>query len=110
MQVTTYDRRNTTYELRYLVTMKKRVEVYYSGRVQGVGFRFTTEDIAARFKVAGFVRNIYDGRVQVLAEGEEEVLANFLEKIEEVMRHYIRDRELRWDECRNEFNGFGIRF
>ena len=90
--------------------MKKRVEVYYSGRVQGVGFRFTTEDIASRFEISGFVRNLYDGRVEVVAEGKEEILKSFLEKIEEVMARYILDREIRWDECRDEFDRFGIRF
>ena len=47
------------------------------GRVQGVGFRFFTEDAARREGLAGFVRNLADGRVEVVAEGEREALRRF---------------------------------
>ena len=46
--------------------------VFYEGQVQGVGFRWTTRSIAARFPVNGWVRNLMDGRVEMLIEGEEE--------------------------------------
>ncbi len=90
--------------------MKKRVEVFYSGRVQGVGFRYTAEGIAGNFAVTGFVRNLGDGRVQMTAEGEERDLADFLQVLEERMRAHIRDRQVAWDTCRNEFKRFEIRF
>jgi acylphosphatase len=48
-----------------------------SGRVQGVGFRYFTEDAAQREGVAGFVRNLSDGRVEVVAEGDEEAVGRF---------------------------------
>jgi acylphosphatase len=48
-----------------------------SGRVQGVGFRFFTQDIAHREGLTGGVRNLPDGRVEVVAEGDEETLARF---------------------------------
>ena len=47
-----------------------RRRVYFSGRVQGVGFRFTCQSLARGFEVAGYVRNLPDGRVELVAEGE----------------------------------------
>ena len=44
-------------------------EVYYQGRVQGVGFRYAVRSLARRFAVDGFVRNLSDGRVELVAEG-----------------------------------------
>ena len=48
----------------------ERRRVVYSGWVQGVGFRFTARHLARGFAVAGFVRNLPDGRVELVAEGE----------------------------------------
>ncbi len=48
--------------------MKKQVRVYYSGRVQGVGFRFTAESIANDLGVTGWVKNSRDGGVEIVAE------------------------------------------
>ncbi len=47
-----------------------RAHVYYSGQVQGVGFRFTCRQLASRHVVGGFVRNLPDGRVELVAEGD----------------------------------------
>jgi acylphosphatase len=69
----------------------ERRRVFYSGRVQGVGFRFTTERIAADFAVSGFVRNLDDGRVEVLVEGEPAVVDQFLEAVERQLQRHIRD-------------------
>ena len=59
-------------------------QVFYSGRVQGVGFRYTTRQIASGFDVTGWVKNLDDGRVemQVMAADDEEVEA-FLEDIQQ---------------------------
>ena len=48
---------------------RQQREVYYAGRVQGVGFRYTVRSLAARFDVTGFVRNLPDGRVHLVVEG-----------------------------------------
>ena len=88
----------------------KRVHVFYSGRVQGVGFRFTAEAAARDLDVVGWVRNCRDGRVEVLAEGEEPTLKEFLEKIAQEMSGYIGDTEISWGQPTGEFNDFGIGF
>jgi len=56
----------------------KQYEVYYSGRVQGVGFRANARHISRRYEVTGFVRNLPDGRVHLLAEGQQEHVEQFL--------------------------------
>jgi acylphosphatase len=64
--------------------------VYFSGRVQGVGFRFTSQQIARGFDVDGYVRNLPDGRVELVAEGHPAEVDGFLAAIRDVMRAYIR--------------------
>lgn len=92
--------------------MKKRVRVYYSGRVQGVGFRFTTERIALEMRdIYGWVRNLPDGRVEVVAEGEEDRLNEFLQRIREgLMKRYIKREDIIWENYKGEFDDFEIRF
>lgn len=90
--------------------MNKRLHVYYSGSVQGVGFRFTAERYAASLRLAGWVRNLNDGRVEVLCEGKEPALKEFLQKIDDVFERYIRDTDIKWDEATGEFKDFEIRF
>jgi acylphosphatase len=65
--------------------------VHYSGRVQGVGFRFTVHRVSRGFDVAGSVRNLPDGRVELTAEGEPAELDAFLEAVRDALSHYIRD-------------------
>jgi acylphosphatase len=52
--------------------------VHYAGRVQGVGFRATAAHLARRYPVVGWVRNLSDGRVQLLAEGSPDAIEAFL--------------------------------
>ncbi len=90
--------------------MKKRLHALFSGTVQGVGFRFTTERMARRYPVTGYVRNLPDGQVEVLAEGEEKSLKEFLKSLREAFHSYIRKADTRWDSSTGEFKEFGIRF
>jgi len=88
----------------------ERRRVYYSGRVQGVGFRFTAERLAQRFRVAGFVRNLDDGRVELLAEGEAAEVAAFLDAVRREMDPYILDiQEERESPVDRPLRGFSIR-
>lgn len=90
--------------------MNKRLQALFSGSVQGVGFRFTAERLARRFPVTGFVRNLPNGKVELVAEGEERTLQEFLAAVREVFRDYIRDVETEWTDAAAEFKGFGIKF
>ena len=64
--------------------------VYYSGRVQGVGFRYTAHRVSRGFDVAGAVRNLPDGRVELIAEGEPAEVDAFLQAVRDAMDHHIR--------------------
>lgn len=90
--------------------MKKRIRVFCSGRVQGVGFRFTTEDLARDLDISGWVRNLRDGRVEVVAEAEEETLKDFLSKLKSYFSQYIQNISLQWQAASGEFKEFEIRF
>ena len=74
--------------------MKKGVHVFFSGMVQGVCFRFISRDIAKRYRLKGWVRNLFDGRVELLAEGEEKDLNSFLSAIKEEFKHNITNCEI----------------
>lgn len=62
---------------------RQRMTVFYSGRVQGVGFRYTVKSMTTGFDVTGTVRNLEDGRVELMAEGEREELDAFRQAIRE---------------------------
>jgi acylphosphatase len=86
-----------------------RKKVLYQGHVQGVGFRYTTQSIAKRYDVTGFVRNLPDGRVELVAEGEKHELVAFLDDIRERMVRYIRDERVDTLAASGEFTSFEIR-
>ena len=91
--------------------MRKQVHLYYSGMVQGVGFRWTIERLASALDIDGFVRNLPDGRVEVVSEGEEEEIRTFLKRIRSgSLSHYIKALEESWQEPTGEFSGFNIEF
>jgi len=90
--------------------MKKQVHVYYSGRVQGVGFRFTAESIAIELGITGWVKNLRDGGVEIVAEAEEEVLEKFLERIKEYFSRYLHNVDIEWSETTSKFKEFTIEF
>ena len=86
-----------------------RVQIYYSGRVQGVGFRYTVKTQAQGYEVTGLVRNLLDGRVELVAEGSREELEDFLEAIRECgLGPLVRHEEIGWLEARGDMRGFEI--
>ena len=86
-----------------------RMHIYYSGRVQGVGFRYTAKNVATGYEVTGIVRNLPDGRVELLAEGLREELEAFQLGIRESgLGSLIAQEELFWEEPKGEFRGFEI--
>lgn len=87
----------------------RKVKVIYSGRVQGVGFRMTTRDIAMRFPVSGTVCNVSDGTVEMEAVGEEAILSQFLGAIDERFSRNIENALIDWSDGRlGEFVGFRV--
>ncbi|MCE9547220.1 MAG: acylphosphatase [Planctomycetia bacterium] len=84
-------------------------EVFYRGRVQGVGFRYTAREVAQRHAVVGFVQNLPDGRVHLVVEGGPEVVDAFLSELCRVMGRYIRDTSVSDSPAAGGFDGFDIR-
>lgn len=85
------------------------MQVLYSGSVQGVGFRYTVKTVASGFELTGTVRNLPDGRVDLVAEGGREELHAFRQAIREAgLDHFIKQEEVKWSEASNEFRGFEI--
>ena len=91
--------------------MRKRLHLFVSGRVQGVYYRASARDAARQFGLTGWVRNLPDGRVEALFEGDEEALRR--------MREWCgtgppgsrpRDLQESWLEDRGEFQTFEIRY
>ena len=84
--------------------------VLFSGHVQGVGFRYTTCRIASDFDVAGWVRNLPDGRVEAVIEGDEAEVGRFVHAVKERMSGYIRAVQASDADATGEFAGFDVRF
>lgn len=89
--------------------MQKFVRAIVSGDVQGVGYRYTVQRMAQKFKVKGFVRNLQDGTVEVQAEGEELELKHFLAAIR-ITDGFVQvdDVTAEFGEAKNRFDSFVI--
>ena len=86
-----------------------RMQILYSGQVQGVGFRYTAKTAATGFEVTGIVRNLPDGRVELIAEGQRNELEAFREAVRGAgLAGFIRDERVMWSDAKNEFHGFEI--
>ena len=89
----------------------KRINILYYGNVHGVGFRYTANGIASKLGLSGWVRNLPDESVEVVCEGEEEKLKQFLEMIKiEFPSPYIQREELTWEEPLKNVSSFRIKF
>ncbi|HEY0073770.1 MAG TPA: acylphosphatase [Abditibacteriaceae bacterium] len=87
----------------------KRLHIFYSGRVQGVGFRYTVQETAQPLGLVGWVRNLRDGRVEVLAEGDEKTLNTFLLAMQNgPLGGNIQNVEPKWLEATGDFRSFII--
>lgn len=90
-------------------SFRRRLTVLYSGRVQGVGFRYTVKTVATGFEITGTVRNLLDGRVELVAEGSRPELEEFRTAIHGAgLAGFIRDEQVIWADAKNEFRGFEI--
>ncbi len=85
--------------------------MFLSGRVQGVGMRFFVARVARNLGVKGYVRNLPDGRVEIVAEGDEDILKQFLNRVNTGNPSARVDgMDVSWEETTGEFTGFDIRF
>ena len=89
--------------------MPVRKRVHYSGRVQGVGFRYTAQNLALQFNVSGYVRNLPDGRVQLVMEGPDGEMDHFVDALKQRMNGYIRNVDRQVEPPTGEFNRFCIK-
>ncbi|MCX5750678.1 MAG: acylphosphatase [Candidatus Saganbacteria bacterium] len=89
---------------------KKCLHLYYSGRVQGVGFRYTAQEVASMLGITGWVKNSPDGGVEVVAEGEEETLRHFETILAQKMSYYITEKQSNFEPATGIFKSFGIRY
>lgn len=88
---------------------KERREVHFSGRVQGVGFRYTSHRLAGNFDVTGYVKNLPQGEVLLVAEGDARELDGLLQSIQTEMRANIDQTRVNRTDYQGEFGSFDIR-
>lgn len=84
------------------------VLVHYSGRVQGVGFRATASSLARRYRVTGTIRNLPDGRVELLAEGSRVEVDGFLAAVRGRFDRNISSESTDWQTATGRFTSFDV--
>jgi acylphosphatase len=97
--------------------MKARARIFVSGRVQGVFFRDHTQKWASSLTLTGWVRNIRDGRVEALAEGDKEKIDELISKHELISKlnkgpplSQVENVDVNWEEFKGEFKDFQVTF
>lgn len=85
-----------------------RLRVIYTGRVQGVGFRWTTSNIARGYEVAGTVANLTDGTVELVAQGTRPAVEAFLAEVAFAMRENIAETQTEELTVQDDLTGFRI--
>lgn len=86
-----------------------RREVYFVGHVQGVGFRHSAQQLAKDFEVTGYVKNLVDGRVQVVVEGDAKEVDRFIGALQTEMAQYIDAAQTSGAPATGEFSDFSVR-
>jgi acylphosphatase len=87
----------------------RRCTCLFTGRVQGVGFRYTAQNLALQYNVAGYVRNLPDGRVELVMEGPDREMDEFIDSLQQRMTGYIRHVDRHLDVATGEFQRFSIK-
>ena len=84
--------------------------IVFTGRVQGVGFRFTAFNIANRYQLSGLVRNIADGAVEMIAQGPANDIDDCIQDIKESLRDYIKETKIEEVAFNPQYTDFKITF
>ena len=87
-----------------------RTHIIFTGRVQGVGFRYTTQNFANTLRIKGWVKNLSDGRVEMMAEGTREQLDNLIYKLDKHFGEKIQSKDIDWMDARHSFNSFDVTY
>jgi len=91
--------------------MKTRAHIKVTGRVQGVYFRSTAREVAMEMGITGWVRNVPDGSVEIVAEGEKEKIEKFIKWCwKGPPLAIVENVEVKWEEYKNEFKSFEVRY
>jgi acylphosphatase len=90
--------------------MSTGCRVVYTGRVQGVGFRYRAVEIARDFPVSGWVKNLPTGQVELWAEGNEDQVNAFLAAIRGNWGSFIRSEQADWEPATGRFHSFDVTF
>jgi acylphosphatase len=88
--------------------MNVRAHVFYAGIVQGVGFRYTTQRFAADLGLTGWVKNLSDGRVEMIAVGEQKQISELLQQVESRFLGSLDDTDVTYDEFPATFKDFSV--
>ncbi|MFH1767646.1 MAG: acylphosphatase [Candidatus Omnitrophota bacterium] len=88
----------------------EQAHVYFTGRVQGVGFRFTARFLAQRYAIKGWVRNLPDGRVELLAQSQTKKVIQFLDNLRGDFKGYITNEETQWRKADNDLDEFRVQY
>ena len=85
-------------------------QILFEGDVQGVGFRYTACRVAGRYDIAGHVRNLPDGRVECVVEGDSAEIDAFLDDLREAMRGHIRRQSEQVSPYSGRFGPFSVKY
>lgn len=88
--------------------MKKEYHLIFSGKVQGVWFRATAQNLAQKHNVGGWIKNLTDGRVEAVAQADKQSLNNFLKSLAETYEPNIADIEKKENNPGKEYQKFAI--
>ncbi|MBI3602261.1 MAG: acylphosphatase [Candidatus Omnitrophica bacterium] len=87
-----------------------RAHVIFSGAVQGVGFRYTARAFASTLKLTGWVKNLTDGRVELVCEGPREQVENLLYKLDQYYQADIKHKDIDWLKAKKSFSDFVVAY
>jgi acylphosphatase len=90
---------------------QEAVHIMVHGNVQGVGFRYFTQRNASRLGVVGWVKNRYDGTVEIRAEGRKPALQQLINRVQEGPSHaHVTKVDVNWQEPTGKFSQFGVTY